>query len=255
VIAMRIIVLAAGKGERLMPLTRNTPKPLLNITDEKTLLELQLESMKKSGVIDEVILVVGYLANQIEAKIGLYRRLGMNIETVYNPFYDVSNNLISLWFAKYYMDKDFMITNGDNIFHHDVFRRIVENSKDGIFLTVNKKERYDEDDMKVMIRDGNVIKVSKTIDTKDADAESVGLALIRGKKYRDIFVETLEGLVRDKSYINKFWLETFNKLSEKCVPVKPFEIDGGREWREIDFHFDLEDIRKMIRKKLKSLAE
>ena len=114
---MRIIVLAAGKGERLMPLTRNTPKPLLNITDEKTLLELQLESMKKSGVIDEVILVVGYLANQIEAKIGLYRRLGMNIETVYNPFYDVSNNLISLWFAKYYMDK----------FWLEVFNKLSEN--------------------------------------------------------------------------------------------------------------------------------
>ena len=251
---MRIIVLAAGKGERLMPLTRNTPKPLLDIGNGKTLLELQLESMEKSGVINEVILVIGYLADQIEAKLNFYRKGGLKIETIYNPFFDISNNLISLWLARHYMDMDFMITNGDNIFRYEVFSRLVKNNdKEGIFLTISKKQSYDDDDMKVIIEDSKVIRVSKLIDNKDADAESVGLAMVRGEKYRKIFVKTLEFLVRDREYINRFWLEVFNKLSENCVHITPFEIDGEREWREVDFHFDLEDVRTMVKEKLKDL--
>jgi len=251
---MRIIVLAAGKGERLMPLTRNTPKPLLDIGNGKTLLELQLESMEKSGVINEVVLVIGYLADQIEAKLNFYRKGGVKIETIYNPFFDISNNLISLWLARHYMDMDFMITNGDNIFRYEVFSRLVKNNdKEGIFLTISKKQSYDDDDMKVIIEDSKVIRVSKLIDNKDADAESVGLAMVRGEKYRKIFVKTLEFLVRDREYINRFWLEVFNKLSENCVHITPFEIDGEREWREVDFHFDLEDVRTMVKEKLKDL--
>ena len=252
---MRIIILAAGKGERLMPLTRNTPKPLLDIGNGKTLLELQLESMKKSGVISEVILVIGYLADQIEAKLNFYKRANIKIETVYNPFFDISNNLISLWLARYYMDKDFMITNGDNIFSYEVFKKLARNDKDGIFLTINRKDSYDDDDMKVIIEDDKIARVSKVIDKEKADAESVGLAMVRGEKYRKIFVRTLELLVRDKEYMDKFWLEVFNKLSENCVHITPFEIDGKREWREIDFHFDLDDVKTMIKEKLKDLVE
>ena len=253
-IAMRIIVLAAGKGERLMPLTRNTPKPLLDIGNGKTLLELQLESMEKSGVISEVILVIGYLADQIEAKLNFYKRANIKIETVYNPFFDISNNLISLWLARYYMDKDFMITNGDNIFNYKVFKKLAENNDEGIFLTINKRDSYDSDDMKVLLENNKVMQVSKLINNNDADAESVGLAMIRGKKYRKVFIETLESLVRNKEYLNKFWLEVFNKLSEGCVHIIPFEIDGRKEWREIDFHFDLSDVRMMVKEKLKDLV-
>ncbi|MCD6371617.1 MAG: hypothetical protein J7L39_02755 [Candidatus Aenigmarchaeota archaeon] len=77
--------------------------------------------------------------------------------------------------------------------------------------------------------------------------------MVRGEKYRNIFVKTLDSLARDKEYLNRFWLEVFNKLSENCVNVTPFEINGEKEWREIDFHFDLEDVRTMVKEKLKDL--
>ena len=70
---MRIIILAAGKGTRAMPLTRNTPKSLLDIGNGVTLLEKQLEDIQKSKVIDEIVLIIGHLAEQIEAKIKLRR--------------------------------------------------------------------------------------------------------------------------------------------------------------------------------------
>jgi len=52
---MKIIMLAAGKGSRLMPLTANTPKMLVDLGSGKTLIETQLENIEKSGVIEEVI--------------------------------------------------------------------------------------------------------------------------------------------------------------------------------------------------------
>ena len=65
---MKIIILAAGKGERLMPLTKNTPKPLLDMGNGATLLEEQIAGLQESGVVEEIALVIGYLAEQVEAK-------------------------------------------------------------------------------------------------------------------------------------------------------------------------------------------
>ena len=100
---MNVIILAAGKGERLFPLTKNTPKSLLEIKDGVTLLELQLRNISKCGIKD-VSIVTGYLAEQIEAKIKAYSaNFNLNVNIIYNPFYNTSNNLISLLMAKYKM--------------------------------------------------------------------------------------------------------------------------------------------------------
>lgn len=220
----------------------------------KTLLETQLEGIIKSKKIDEVIIVIGYLADQIEAKINRYKKNGLKITLVYNPFYEMSNNLISLWLSKEFFKEDFLITNGDNIFHPHVFSKLIEKTKkEGIFLTISKKEEYDTDDMKVLLSDNNVIEVSKDIKENKANAESVGLALVKGKKYREIFNNTLDELVKDKKYLDKYWLEVFNQLNKKCVSINPFEIDGKKEWSEIDFHYDLEYIKKLVKAKIENL--
>ncbi|MBI2208864.1 phosphocholine cytidylyltransferase family protein [Candidatus Woesearchaeota archaeon] len=244
---IKIIILAAGKGTRAFPLTRNTPKSLLDIGDGMTLLERQLENIKKSKAIDEVVLVVGHLAEQIEAKIKMYRDNGLEVRTIYNPFYEVSNNLMSLWLAKPLMEEDFIITNGDNIFEHDVFHNLAKKHKDGIFLTISRKEAYADGDMKVLLSDGLVSRVSKEIDNDKADCESVGLVLVSGKKYREVFKDNLEELARNKEYLSKFWLETFNLMSHKGIAIRTFEIDGKTKWKEVDFHLDLEDARKLLK--------
>jgi len=244
---MRIIILAAGKGTRAIPLTKNTPKSLLDIGHGVTLLEKQIENIQKSKVIDEIVLVVGYLADQIEAKIKMHKENGIEITTIYNPFYEMSNNLISLWMAKQKMDEDFIVTNGDNIFEPDVFADIVRKHKDGIFLTINKKNEFVDGDMKVLLDDNTIIKVSKEIENSKADCESVGLVLVKGERYRKIFVESMEKLARNKEYLNKFWLEIFNLMASNGIAIKPFEIDGKNKWREVDFHLDLEETRKLLK--------
>lgn len=238
-----IIILAAGKGERIMPLTMNTPKPLLDLGHGKTLFEEQLENIKKANSISQVNLVIGYLADQIEAKTNFWRQNGTQINTIYNPFYETSNNLISLWLARYSMDADFIVTNGDNLFEFDVFQELVNNHRDGIFLTICKREKYGSDDMKVILDErGNVMRVSKLIENDQAHAESVGLVLVSGQRYRDLFRQNLDALVRNRELINQFWLEVFNLMAGKGIPIYTYEI-AKEKWREIDVHPDLESLK------------
>jgi hypothetical protein len=102
---MRAIIIAAGKGTRLYPLTKNTPKSLIEVGNGITMLESQLHSLKENGIKD-ITIIVGYKAEQIEAKIKKYAN-DFNINTVYNPFYETSNNLISVWMARHFMQGGF----------------------------------------------------------------------------------------------------------------------------------------------------
>ncbi len=242
---MKIIILAAGKGERLFPLTKNTPKPLIDLGNGETLLERQLQYISKSNVIDEVIIVIGYLHEQIESKLKSYKT-ELKIKTVYNPFYEISNNLITLWLSKYAMNEDFLIANGDNIIASDVIRDLVNKTNEGIYVTICYRDKYSEEDMKVNLDPNKkILRVSKEI--KNGDAESVGLVKVSGEKFRKIYQDILEELARNKDYLNKFWLETFNILANKGVEINSFEIDKDK-WREVDFHFDLHDIIELIKK-------
>ena len=241
---MKIIILAAGKGERLFPLTKNTPKPLIDLGDGETLLEKQLKSLSESKVIDEVIIVIGYLYEQVESKLKNFKT-NLKIRTLYNPFYEMSNNLITLWLSKYEMNKDFLITNGDNLYTNDVVSDLVNMTNDGIYVTICYRDNLGEDDMKVILDENKkILRVSKEIEK--SNVESIGLVKVQGDKYRKIYQEVLEQLARDKIYLNKFWLETFNVLAERGVEIHSFEIDKDK-WREVDFHFDLKDLRELIK--------
>jgi len=247
---MRLIVLAAGRGERLFPLTANTPKPLLDLGNGCTLIEEQLHRVQKSNVVNEVIFIIGYLAAQIETKLATFSTEGIQVFSEYNPFFDVSNNLLTLWIARHWMSEDFLITNGDNLFAPEVIQNFVECTTEGIWLAVCPKETFDEDDMKVLVDQGNVIQVSKKAPADKATAESPGLALIRGDRARKLFVAQLESLVRQKVHRNSFWLEVFNELYKRGVPVHSWEFDGSTTWQEVDFHMDLQLAKEMVKRSL-----
>lgn len=252
---MKIIILAAGRGTRLMPLTRNTPKPLIDLGDGYTLLERQIESIKKSGVFTEIVLVTGYLADQIDAKILNLQEDNIKIKTIYNPFYDVSNNLMSLWIVKEEMNSDFMITNGDNLFQPEIFSELYGNNSDGIFLSICKKDDFDEDDMKVTLSNGELKEVNKNIPIENADSESPGLSLVKGKKSINLFIRCLEDIVRRENSRDDYWLVVFNFIISQNHHVKTWSIPDNMTWQEVDFHLDIDKVIELLKisksKKLK----
>ena len=242
---MKAIILAAGKGERLMPLTSDKPKSLLELKNGITLLESQLINIYKSGI-KKVIVVTGYQTEKIESKVEFYSdKYNIDIKIIYNPFFDISNNLISLWQARHEMASDFIIINGDDIFKESVLSGLIKYDKNEIItMVIDRKKKYDLDDMKLIIKNEKILRVSKNIPLDEANGESIGMIRVTGKA-RSIVVSTMEKMVRNKKYMDVFYLEMIQKLINKGISVGSYEI-SSKDWAEIDFHPDLEDITKMI---------
>lgn len=238
---MKAIFLSAGKGTRMMPLTKNTPKPLLDIGEGVTIIENQLDSIVKCGLIKEVVFIIGYRAEQIEAKLKNYDKL--LIRFIYNPFYDISNNLISLWLASYEMKTDFVSINGDNIFKPEVLTRLINESQDKeIIMVIDRKKKYDDEDMKVITINDKVKSVSKKIPNDKANGESIGMIRYT-RKGKEIIRNTLNQMVREESSKHVFYLEALQKIMHSGFPVYYTECKED-DWTEIDFHPDLQLIRK-----------
>ncbi|MFA5861956.1 MAG: phosphocholine cytidylyltransferase family protein [Candidatus Thermoplasmatota archaeon] len=241
---MDVVILAAGRGERLWPLTRSTPKCLLEIGEGVTLLESQLLTIRQVPALKRVLLVVGYLAEQIEAKLRVYER-GTPIVPVYNPFYATSNNLVSLWLAMPHAGPEFVVVNGDNIFRSDLLARLLSSpARDEVVMVVDRKPTYSEDDMKVVTSGGLVHEVGKTIPPEKTNGESIGMILFRGRgavKLREI----LDTMVRTEAGRNAFWLAAVQELVDSGFPAHFLECSPD-EWAEMDYHPDREIIRANI---------
>lgn len=245
---MKLFILAAGKGTRLWPLTKNTPKSLLTFNDGTTIIERQIENAIRHDLFSEIVIITGYKSEQIEAKIKDYK-VRIPIKISYNPVYDITNNLVSVWVAHHDMlNEDFMITNGDNIYRNDVFKKVQTDKEDIIQVTLDFKDVYDDDDMKVKLADKDrVTKISKSISIEKADAESVGLVLVKGDKDRRLFVNKVIELVKNKEYLEKFWLEIFNSLIDDGIYISKAIIDKD-DWKEVDFHPDVDAMKNIILK-------
>lgn len=246
---MKIIILAAGKGERLWPLTKDTPKPLVEVRPGVSLLEEQLGRISTSGSVDEVVIVTGYLAEKVDTMVRNLSIPNLKMSTLFNPFYSVSNNLASLWLAKNEIVDGCMITNGDNLFDSSVFSDFSKScTENGVYLSLGHKDEFDEDDMKVTLKDDLVIHVSKDIPKQNRDAESPGLSLVRGQTAVAHIQYALDELMKRPSEINSFWLKVFTHLAESDVAVNPWFFDAESMWKEVDIHPDVDQMREHLSK-------
>lgn len=123
------IILAAGRGQRLMPYTKDTPKPLMKI-GSKTLLERQLEELKSSGI-DYVTIHTSYLANKIKDYIGDGSRFNLEINYAHSDsLLGAGGGIIfSKDFLKY-PDETFLLFNGDVYTDFNIYN----------FLNLSKEE-------------------------------------------------------------------------------------------------------------------
>lgn len=117
---MRAIILAAGLGTRLRPMTDNTPKALIKVKD-KPLVEYQIEYLKEKGI-DEIIVVVGYLHEQFD-----YLKEKYGVKLVFNEKYAEYNNFYSLYLVKDYLADSYVI-DADNYLFKNMFRSDINRS-------------------------------------------------------------------------------------------------------------------------------
>ena len=99
----RAVFVAAGFGSRLVPITLNTPKPLIRVQGER-IIDTLLDAVVKAGI-EEIIIVRGYLSEQFDQL--LYKYPG--IKFLENPAYNEGNNIASLICARYFLENSYIL--------------------------------------------------------------------------------------------------------------------------------------------------
>ncbi|MGI9372340.1 MAG: sugar phosphate nucleotidyltransferase, partial [Hyphomicrobiales bacterium] len=187
---MKVIILGAGQGKRLLPLTEDVPKALLDIGGRR-LVERQVDAFVASGI-KEFVVITGYAHDAMqEALRGLASELNVEIRTVYNPFFAVADNLASCWMARQEMTGDFIQVNGDNLFKPDLVEHFLSAPHREVTVAVSHKGSYDADDMKVMMDGERVTEIGKMLPLEAVDAEAMGFYLFKGEGGPK-FVEVIE---------------------------------------------------------------
>lgn len=239
---MKVVILGAGQGKRLLPLTTDIPKALLDIGG-KSLIERQIDAFAACGVKDYLV-VTGYAAGQMESALAsIAQSRGVSVKTIFNPFYAVADNLASCWMARAEMTGSFVQLNGDTLFRADLAARMLAAPSAPVTVAINHKERYDADDMKVMSDAGRLTEIGKTLPPETVDAEAIGIYYFRDTG-PESYVEVLEASMREPQGLKQWFPSAVGRLA-KHVEVRTLAVDG-LEWCEVDFPVDLQQARHLV---------
>jgi choline kinase len=229
-VAMRAIILAAGRGSRLAPSLGDAPKCLLPLGGV-SLLERQIHQVRGAGI-DEVAVVVGCEADRVR------RRVGAAVHYVENTRFAQTNSLYSLWLARPLLLDGFVVLNCDVLFHAQILSDLMTaRCEDGAVVAYRGGgEAMGPEEMKVRVRRGCVVEFSKEMLPDDADGENVGL-LRFGRSGARCLVEHLDRLVADGQ--TRDWAP---RAFSAFAAERPLHAIGtrGYPWIEIDFPADYE---------------
>ena len=227
---MTYIILAAGKGNNLAPLTLKYAKTSFKLDEETTVLQRMVRSIRKADKNAEIAVVVGYKAEEIKKELE-----GENVRFIMNPFYEVTNSISSVWFARDYLERENVtIVHGDVVFSDEIVER---------YLTVPTEYPYVLGDSScvrpgaynIVSKDDQVLVMSKKLENFSAkyccmtklDPVSSRLlkeeidSMINGNMYDQYFEDSLVQMIM----FHDFQL---------------FYVDiAGQKWSEVDTVDDL----------------
>ncbi|MBE6496635.1 MAG: phosphocholine cytidylyltransferase family protein [Methanobrevibacter thaueri] len=247
------VILSAGMGSRLMPLTKDKPKPLLEING-MTLLERMIKNLMNEDI-TEFIVIVGYNKEKvIDFTPTLEEKYGINIKIIENEKYDVTNTSVSTYLASKYIEEnqkdDFILINGDNVVDPEIITRIAEGENTS--LIVDNFKDLNEESFKIIIEDetfnedktianGSIKEIGKGIDIPSSTGEFIGVSKVSAKDITK-FNEILEDLMEeDKQNYYDFAYKPLSKIS----PID-FVLTNGLKWTEIDDHNDWDQAQKLV---------
>jgi choline kinase len=237
---MKAIILSAGQGSRLGPLVNDRPKCLIDFNG-RTLLDRQLDALAANGV-GEAVVVTGFHDQLVDQAIAA-RSGGLKVRTIFNPFFKVADNTGSLFMAREELAGDCLVWNGDTLVSRALMKRVVENDRSGICVTIDRKLSYDDDDMKVVEEGGLLKAIGKRL-PPGFNAESIGLLAFRdggAERFRD----AIEEAMRTPEGTTIWYLRVINQIAQSSE-VWTLDIEG-EEWGEVDFPPDVEAARALTK--------
>jgi choline kinase len=231
---MRAVILAAGKGSRLNGNSPESPKCLTALGRE-TLIGRQIRLLRAAGI-DDIVVVVGCQADRVR------RACGQDITYVENVRYAQTNSLYSLWMARPLLFEGFVVLNCDVLFHPALLTDLLSSRHENALLLGYREASqppYGDEEMKVKVRDGRVLDMSKEMDPAEADGENLGVVKF-GAQGAAALVEIMDGLVAN-GRLRDWAPRAFATFAQRY----PLHAIGtrGLPWIEIDFP---EDYRRAV---------
>jgi len=225
---LKAIILSAGQGRRLMPLTSNMPKcclPLHGIS----ILEWQLSQIAQSDI-NEVVVVTGFEHEVVDSIVNHIN--GIKVRTLHNPMFAHTDNLGTCWEARSEMEGPFVLMNGDTLFEAAVLQRLLAcETAYPITLASDSKSHFDLDDMKIISDGARLLKVSKQLDISLVDGESIGL-MVFNQAGADAFTEKLEEMMDKVDALKLWYLSAIDQLASQGIAgICPID---GLSWCEVD---------------------
>lgn len=226
---MKALILAAGFGSRLAPITDHCPKALVPVNGKPIIIK-QIENLYKNNVMD-ITVVSGYKAEVLEKAI---HNQYPNVCIIESLDYKTTNNMYSAWLAReMFFAEPFIMMNADVFFDASVIETLLEYEADNAIVT--DIGRYLDESMKVVENKGRIIEISKTIPPEKALGCSVDIYKFSAQGSAAFFKQCSE-YIEIKKELNK-WSEVAldDILSDITFNACPLQ---GR-WVEIDNYDDL----------------
>lgn len=259
---MKVIILAAGQGTRLRPLTDDRPKCMVEVCG-KTILERQLDTMRSCGVRDDDITIVSGYRNDVL----IQKFENSDIHVIVNQNFETTNMVCSLMCARKLMqtEDDIIVSYGDIIYNADVFRKILT-AQDPMSVIVDDgwygywSERCENplDDAETLLYDEEhyLLEIGqKTKDLNKVQSQYIGLMRFRGKGLQAVLDLSAEAERRssqgeklwrtDRTYAKMYMTDLLQGLIDEGHKLRAVHIQRG--WFEIDDCDDLKVVEGQLK--------
>ena len=236
----RAVILAAGLGQRIQPLTADAPKCLVEVNGVPILFSA-LRVLASAGV-TEAVVVVGYEAAQVRRRVGSHFA-GIDIEYVDAPSFATTNNIRSLWDARQHCDEDILLLEGDIVFDRDVVMRLLEHPGSSLAVAADNPNFSGT----VVRQDDNGFVTAFILGAElagqrhgNAARKTVNIYLLRAEVLR---IKILPELCRqvESGNVQAYYETVFRDLvADGSLPdLVAVDVSASR-WYELDDHRDLE---------------
>jgi len=226
------ILLCAGLGSRLRPLTDDRPKCLLPVAGT-TILERSLSALARSGVVSRVVIVTGYRAAMVRAAA---ERSALPVSFAHTDEYDRTQNVVSLavGLRERHVGERWMKLDGDLIVDPEIIRALVGTPAR---VAVDTSARVDTEAMKVLVDRGRITAFGKGLSPKRCAGESIGIEAFCAAGAELVAAAIHRAVERGRTDL--YYEDVYNDVLAS-VPFEPLAVDSS-SWIEVD---DLEDLER-----------
>lgn len=225
--SLTAVIVSAGAGTRLLPLTLAMPKCLVRVGG-RAILDHQLDALEAADI-GRAVVVAGYRGDQIADHVARSRRR-IQVQVLFNPFWSIASSIGSVWAAKDHVERPFLLMNGDTVFDGQVIAGAVAAAQPGVNLVVERPAAFEIDDMRVALSDGRVTDVGKDLSAPPATHRSLGMIVSRDATGG--YARALRGVIGEPNGLQAYHHDVIARLARTSHVHAIVETTG--DWQEID---------------------